>query len=413
MKRGLSIKLTIGAAVLLLGSFSSARARQLYDENQFRHSAHTTRVQLDRFMRVASAAGLSSARLAPIRGAEAKVAVRPVPSGSPLWAPQVESFYHNQLDAYRGLAKRVASELLRVTERARVKARNAVAKAHADVASARRLDLNTTAAQASLRGDSSRLAQATTPRDYGLLISNIRRALGPLRTATAARQAYVSHLLEQSKLSVSWIVRAAQTSASAAGAKLSLLSIFTSRAATESNSLRIALSAVQGQSSARAAAVKEADVQAIVDQISADYARTVPPKMIVVSTEQQWARMYQGGRQVFDAPVTTGGPELPTDRGIFHIYLKASPFIFHSPWPPGSPYYYNPTPVQYWMPFDGGEGLHDASWRSNFGSGSNLEPTDLGTGNFILGTHGCVNLPLAAAQFVWSWAPVGTTVVVN
>jgi hypothetical protein len=92
--------------------------------------------------------------------------------------------------------------------------------------------------------------------------------------------------------------------------------------------------------------------------------------------------------------------------------MKASPWVFHSPWPPGNPYYYPPTPIQYWMPFDGGEGLHDAWWRSNFGPGSNLQPTDLGTGNYILGTHGCVNLPMAAAQFVWNWAPVGTTVVV-
>jgi hypothetical protein len=64
------------------------------------------------------------------------------------------------------------------------------------------------------------------------------------------------------------------------------------------------------------------------------------------------------------------------------------------------------------MPFDGGEGLHDASWRSNFGPGSDLAPTDLGNGNTILGTHGCVNLPLDAAQFIWNWAPIGTTVVV-
>jgi hypothetical protein len=64
------------------------------------------------------------------------------------------------------------------------------------------------------------------------------------------------------------------------------------------------------------------------------------------------------------------------------------------------------------MPFDGGEGLHDAWWRSDFGPGSNYAPTDLGTGNYILGTHGCVNLPMDAATFVWNWAPLGTTVVV-
>jgi lipoprotein-anchoring transpeptidase ErfK/SrfK len=158
--------------------------------------------------------------------------------------------------------------------------------------------------------------------------------------------------------------------------------------------------------------VKEYWLQQTIAEVDADYNRYLPQKMIVVSTENQSATMYEAGRQVYSTPVTTGGPELPTDHGVFHIYLKLSPFVFHSPWPIGSPYYYPPTPVQFWMPFDGGEGLHDASWRSNFGPGSNLQPTDLGTGNYILGTHGCVNLPFDAASFVWNWAPVGTTVVV-
>ncbi len=67
---------------------------------------------------------------------------------------------------------------------------------------------------------------------------------------------------------------------------------------------------------------------------------------------------------------------------MFHIYFKARPFTFHSPWPPDSPFYYSPTPVQFWMPFDGGEGLHDASWRSDFGPGSNLG-ADRSTAHFI------------------------------
>ena len=59
-------------------------------------------------------------------------------------------------------------------------------------------------------------------------------------------------------------------------------------------------------------------------------------------------------RQVYSTLVTTGGPQLPTDHGFFHIYMKISPFTFHSPWPPGSQYWYPDSPVQYWMPFYGG-----------------------------------------------------------
>jgi lipoprotein-anchoring transpeptidase ErfK/SrfK len=160
------------------------------------------------------------------------------------------------------------------------------------------------------------------------------------------------------------------------------------------------------------AVVKESHLRALQQVVAADYRKTVPYKMIVVSTETQYASAYQGGKIVLTTPVTTGGPELPTDHGVFHIYMKVTPWVFHSPWPPSSPYYYPPTPITYWMPFDGGEGLHDAWWRPNFGPGSNLQPTNLGTGRYILGTHGCVNLPMSAAEFIWNWAPIGTTVVV-
>jgi hypothetical protein len=193
---------------------------------------------------------------------------------------------------------------------------------------------------------------------------------------------------------------------------LGLLGLLTNRVQAYNSDLTRLNAAVHAQRSAFAAAVKEGPLDAEVETIAADYARTIPAKMIVVSTESQHADMYERSRIVYSTDVTTGGPELPTDHGVFHIDFKASPFVFHSPWPMGSPYYYSPTPVQFWMPFDGGEGLHDASWRSNFGPGSNLATTDLGNGNTILGTHGCVNLPFAAAQFVWDWAPTGTTVVV-
>ncbi|MEG0688417.1 MAG: L,D-transpeptidase family protein, partial [Hungatella sp.] len=49
------------------------------------------------------------------------------------------------------------------------------------------------------------------------------------------------------------------------------------------------------------------------------------------------------------------------------------------------------TPVSYWMPFNGNIGMHDAGWRSSFG-GSIYK-----TG----GSHGCVNLPPAAAKTIF------------
>ena len=49
------------------------------------------------------------------------------------------------------------------------------------------------------------------------------------------------------------------------------------------------------------------------------------------------------------------------------------------------------TPVSYWMPFNGGIGLHDANWRSEFG----------GTIYKTNGSHGCINLPPSVAKTIY------------
>jgi hypothetical protein len=61
------------------------------------------------------------------------------------------------------------------------------------------------------------------------------------------------------------------------------------------------------------------------------------------------------------------------------------------------------VPVTFWMPFDGGEGLHDVSTRSAWGG-------DVYT---YSGSHGCVNLPYSAAGELWDNTEVGTVVVVH
>ena len=59
------------------------------------------------------------------------------------------------------------------------------------------------------------------------------------------------------------------------------------------------------------------------------------------------------------------------------------------------------SPVKFWMPFNGGIGFHDASWRSSFG-GSIYK-----TG----GSHGCVNMPYAAAKELFENVYAGMPVI--
>lgn len=59
------------------------------------------------------------------------------------------------------------------------------------------------------------------------------------------------------------------------------------------------------------------------------------------------------------------------------------------------------TPVNYWMPFYGNYGIHDAYWRAQFG----------GEVYLTNGSHGCVNTPPAAMAQVYANMESGTPVV--
>ena len=58
--------------------------------------------------------------------------------------------------------------------------------------------------------------------------------------------------------------------------------------------------------------------------------------------------------------------------------------------------------VSYFMPFSGGCGLHDATWRVKFG----------GTEYWFNGSHGCVGMTLANAEKLYNNVSVGTHVVI-
>ncbi len=60
------------------------------------------------------------------------------------------------------------------------------------------------------------------------------------------------------------------------------------------------------------------------------------------------------------------------------------------------------TPVTFWMPFNGGVGFHDATWRKDFG-GNNYKTN---------GSHGCINMPYSAAKKLFSYLKTGDAVFV-
>ena len=114
---------------------------------------------------------------------------------------------------------------------------------------------------------------------------------------------------------------------------------------------------------------------------------------------QQHIYVYVNGEQVMDSDCVTGSladsGKYRTPGGVYTILYTKTPAVLI-----GDDY---ETPVKYWMPFIGelGIGFHDATWRSAFGG--DIYKTG--------GSHGCVNLPLSAAEQLFNIAYEGMPVV--
>jgi hypothetical protein len=140
------------------------------------------------------------------------------------------------------------------------------------------------------------------------------------------------------------------------------------------------------------------------DQLHAEMIAATPHKLIFVSilAEELWA--YQDQKLFVDTLVTTGLPQLPTDKGLMRIARKESPVHFVSPFPKGSTYDYGTIDARYALWFQpSGEAIHDSWWRSWYGPGSNLNGR---------GSHGCIGVPYGPIDQLYPWGDVGTPVLV-
>lgn len=116
---------------------------------------------------------------------------------------------------------------------------------------------------------------------------------------------------------------------------------------------------------------------------------------VEVDLSSQKLYLYKNGERLLSTNLVSGcvaeGHRTPT--GVYSIYAKQTDRYLT-----GADYR---SFVHYWMPFLGGYGLHDASWRSSFGGDIYLYD----------GSHGCVNLPSSAAKTIYNNVSVGTKVI--
>jgi lipoprotein-anchoring transpeptidase ErfK/SrfK len=164
--------------------------------------------------------------------------------------------------------------------------------------------------------------------------------------------------------------------------------------------------AMLSSSDGQRATLAVAGVQHYAAQLHNGLLHDGPSRLIVVSVQGQHLVAYEDGRVVVDTPVTTGRPALATDIGAMRVLRKDAPWTMQSPWPKGSPEWYPDTVVEMVVWFTkNGEGLHDASWQpaTTLGPGSQNGP---------FASHGCIHLTLAAILALFTWAAIGTPVVV-
>lgn len=120
---------------------------------------------------------------------------------------------------------------------------------------------------------------------------------------------------------------------------------------------------------------------------------------VEVSINRQHLWFYKNGKLKMESDCVSG--KLTKDRkttvGVHRLYGKQRDRYLGTVAVQG----YH-TFVNYWMPFNMGQGFHDATWRSKFGG--NIYKSG--------GSHGCVNLPFSFAQKLYEQLEVGTPVVV-
>lgn len=114
-------------------------------------------------------------------------------------------------------------------------------------------------------------------------------------------------------------------------------------------------------------------------------------RWIQIDLTRQRLIAWEGNQPVYAVVVSTGKPSTPTRTGVFEVYTKYDSTRMTGP-------DYDVPDVPYTMYYDGGMAIHGAYWHNLFGT-----PV----------SHGCTNVAVNHAKWLFDWASVGTPVIVH
>ncbi len=113
---------------------------------------------------------------------------------------------------------------------------------------------------------------------------------------------------------------------------------------------------------------------------------------IEVNLTKQHMYYYKEGKLIFESDFVSG--KMTKDRytptGVYLLDYKQRDRTLRGRRYSNGDYSYE-SHVNYWMPFHGGYGFHDATWRGSFGGSIYVRS----------GSHGCVNMPLTKAKALY------------
>jgi lipoprotein-anchoring transpeptidase ErfK/SrfK len=114
-------------------------------------------------------------------------------------------------------------------------------------------------------------------------------------------------------------------------------------------------------------------------------------RWIEIDLSKQRLTAWEGNRPVYAVIISTGKSSTPTPTGVFAIQTRYRKTRM-------SGYDYDVPDVPYAMFYHRGYAIHGAYWHNHFGT-----PV----------SHGCTNLGVNHARWIYHWAGVGTPVVVR
>lgn len=130
------------------------------------------------------------------------------------------------------------------------------------------------------------------------------------------------------------------------------------------------------------------------------YSATSTHKRIVVNRARQTLTAYEGETVLLATAISTGLALTPTPKGTFTIFKKTPSRYMQGPLPglPSDQHYDLPgVPWNLYFTHDGAV-IHGTYWHDSFG---------------FPYSHGCVNLRPSEAKTLYTWADLGTKVIIE